>query len=102
VQHRNLSPLRLFDFKGNILGETGMLNDDMNRRADLNRRDNGMGGMMIAALVVAAVLIGLFMWAPWSGDRTASNTSPGTTVGSSASRPAAPAPGAPAAPSTTR
>src|SRR3954452_4730379 len=102
VRHRNLSPLRLFDFKGNILGETGMLNDDMNRRADLNRRDNGMGGMMIAALVLAAVLIGLIMWAPWSGDRTASNTSPGTTVGSSASRPAAPAPAAPAAPSTTR
>ena len=82
-----------------------MLNDDMNRRADLNRRDNGMGGMMIAALVAAAVIIGLFMWAPWSGDRTASNTSPGTTVGSSTNRPAAPAapsPAAPAAPSTTR
>jgi hypothetical protein len=83
-----------------------MLNDDMNRRADLNRRDNGMGGMMIAALVAAAVIIGLFMWAPWSGDRTASNTSPGSsTVGSSATRPAAPAapaPAAPASPSTTR
>jgi hypothetical protein len=82
-----------------------MLNDDMSRRVDLNRRDNGMGGMMIAALVAAAVIIGLFMWAPWSGDRTASNTSPGTTVGSSTNRPAAPAapsPAAPAAPSTTR
>jgi hypothetical protein len=82
-----------------------MLNDDRNRRTDLNRRDNGMGGVMIAALVAAAVVIGLFMWAPWSGDRTASNTSPGTTVGSSPNRPAAPAspaPAAPAAPSTTR
>jgi hypothetical protein len=87
-----------------------MLNDDLNRRNDLNR-GNGVdtrdkaGAMIIGALAVAAVIGALFMWAPWSGDRTASNTSPGTTVGSTANRPAAPAsPGAPApaAPSNNR
>jgi hypothetical protein len=83
-----------------------MLNDDMNRRTDLNRRDGGMGGIMIAALVAAAVIIGLVMWAPWKGEHTASNTSPNTTVGSSANRPAAPASPttapAPASPSTSK
>ena len=91
-----------------------MLNDDLNRRSDLNsrtdlnRRDNGLSGMMIAAMVAAAVIIGLFMWAPWNHNRTADNASPGTTVGSSTNRPAAPASpsttssAAPAAPSTTK
>ena len=91
-----------------------MLNDDLNRRRDLNtgtgmnRRDNEIGGMMIAAMVAAAVIIGLFIWAPWNHTRTADNASPGTTVGSSTNRPAAPAsppstsPAAPAAPSTTK
>jgi hypothetical protein len=65
-----------------------MLNDDLNRRSDLNagtrlnRRDD-MGGMMIAAIVAAAVLIGLLIWAPWNHNRTADNASPSTTVGSS-------------------
>jgi hypothetical protein len=39
-----------------------MRNDDLNR--DLNRRDN-MGGMILGALAVLAVLGALFMWAPW-------------------------------------
>ncbi len=84
-----------------------MLNDDMNRRTGLDRRDNGTQGMVIAALVAAAVIIVLLMWAPWNGTRTAGNDSPGTTVGSSASQPAAPAspstaPSPPAAPSTNK
>jgi hypothetical protein len=90
-----------------------MLNDDLNRRSDLNtgtglNRRNDMGSMMIAALVAAVVIIGLFMWAPWNRNRTADNASPNTTVGSSTSRPAAPAspstnsPATPAAPSTTK
>jgi hypothetical protein len=69
------------------------MRNDMDR--GLDRRGN-MSGMMIGAIVALAVLGILFMWAPWSGPRTADNTSPGTTVGSTANRPAAPA--APAAP----
>jgi hypothetical protein len=84
-----------------------VLNDDLNRREDLNRtdslgrRDSGMGGMMLAALAALFVLALVLMWAPWNGPRTADNTTPGTTVGSSTTRPAAPAP-SPAAPSTAR
>jgi hypothetical protein len=83
------------------------------RRDDLDRREGGMSSglmMLIAAVVVFGLL---FMWAPWSGPRVADNTSPGTTVGSSTTRPSAPmtpntgpAPttpvAPPAAPSTTR
>jgi hypothetical protein len=79
------------------------------RRDDLDRREGGMSSglmMLIAAVVVFGLL---FMWAPWSGPRVADNTSPGTTVGSSTTRPSAPmtpntapAPTTPAAPSTTR
>ena len=93
-----------------------MLNDDLNR-GDRNRdnltgvdRRTGMGGGLIGLIVAAAVIVVLFMWAPWSGPKVADNTAPGTTVGSSTTRPAAPvaptapapAPAAPAAPSTTR
>jgi hypothetical protein len=89
-----------------------MLNDDLNRnnlnRPDLNRRD-GMSRGMIALIAAIAVFALLFTWAPWSGPRVADNTAPGTTVGSSTTRPSAPmtpntapAPAAPAAPSTTR
>lgn len=79
------------------------------RNDDLNRREGGMSSglkMLIAAVVVFGLL---FMWAPWSGPRVADNTAPGTTVGSSTTRPtapmapnASPAPTTPAAPSTTR
>jgi hypothetical protein len=79
------------------------------RHDDLDRREGGMSSglmMLIAAVVVFGLL---FMWAPWSGPRVADNTSPGTTVGSSTTRPSAPmtpntapAPTTPAAPSTTR
>ena len=80
-------------------------------RNDLNP-DRGWSGNTLAGIAaVVAVLFILFMWAPWSGPRVANNTAPGTTVGSSTTRPAAPmapntAPApttpAPAAPSTTR
>jgi hypothetical protein len=79
------------------------------RRDDLDRREGGMSSglmMLIAAVVVFGLL---FMWAPWSGPRVADNTTPGTTVGSSTTRPSAPmapntapAPSTPASPSTTR
>jgi len=78
------------------------------RRDDLDRREGGMSSglmMLIAAVVVFGLL---FMWAPWSGPRVADNTAPGTTVGSSTTRPSAPmAPNTapaptPASPSTTR
>lgn len=77
------------------------MDNDFNRRpADLNRRESGMSGLMMAGLAALAIIFGLLVWAPWSGTRTADNTSPGTTVGSSTTRPAAPmAPTAPAAPS---
>ncbi len=57
---------------------------------------NSTGGVMLAALAAAVVIIALIIWMPWNKNRTAENTSPGTTVGQS-SRPEAPAP-APAAP----
>jgi hypothetical protein len=60
------------------------------RRDDLDRREGGMSSglmMLIAAVVVFGLL---FMWAPWSGPRVADNTAPGTTVGSSTTRPSAP------------
>jgi hypothetical protein len=60
------------------------------RRDDLDRREGGMSSglmMLIAAVVVFGLL---FIWAPWSGPRVADNTAPGTTVGSSTTRPSAP------------
>ena len=89
-----------------------MLNDDHNRNrttsTDPARRD-GIGTGMIALIAAVAVFALLFMWAPWSGPRTAQNGGTGTTVGSSTTRPSAPmapntapAPATPAAPSTTR
>ena len=52
--------------------EYEMLNDDLNR-GDLNRdnltgvdRRTGMGGGLIGLIVAAAVIVVLFMWAPWS------------------------------------
>jgi hypothetical protein len=73
---------------------------------DLNRSpDRGLGGSILAALAVVVVLAIVWMLTPWSGSRTADNTGPGTTVGSTANRPAAPlAPTtpAPAAPTTAR
>jgi hypothetical protein len=89
-----------------------MLDDDQNRNRTMStdpvRRD-GMGAGMIALIAAIAVFALLFMWAPWSGPRTAENSGAGTTVGSSTTRPSAPmapntapAPRTPAAPSTTR
>lgn len=75
------------------------------RNNDLDRRDSGMSNAMkagIAALVLGALL---FMWAPWGGPRVADSIPPGTTVGSSTTRPSAPASPvvpAPTTPSTTR
>jgi hypothetical protein len=79
------------------------------RRDDLDRREGGMSSALMM-LIDAVVVFGLlFMWAPWSGPRVADNTAPGTTVGSSTTRPSAPmapntapAPTTPASPSTTR
>jgi hypothetical protein len=70
-------------------------------------RQNNTGGMIIGTLAVLAVLVALFMWAPWSGPRVADNTTPGTTVGSSTRPVTPPAPVArepaiPQAPTTTR
>jgi hypothetical protein len=102
--HRVLQGLHLRAFE-----EDEMLNDDLNRN-ELNRDSLGrtdrtrMGGGMIALIVGIAVFALLFMWAPWNGPRVAN--APGSTVGSSTTRPSAPmAPNtapAPVAPSTTR
>ena len=87
-----------------------MLNDDQTRNrmtgTDPERRD-GTGRGMMAIVAALAVFALLFMWAPWSGPKVADNTAPGTTTGSSTTRPSAPmapntAPGptTPAAPTT--
>jgi hypothetical protein len=88
-----------------------MLDDQNGNRTtstDPTRRD-GMGAGMIGLIAAIAVFALLFMWAPWSGPRTAENSGAGTTVGFSTTRPSAPmapntdpAPTTPAAPSTTR
>lgn len=75
-------------------------------RDDFNRRTTGTGWSTgpIAAVIAAILVIGaLFMWMPRSGDTTATNNSPGTTVGQTRTTPAPAAPGAaPATPSTAR
>jgi hypothetical protein len=77
-------------------------------RDDLKRREGGMSGGVMAAIAAVFVFALLFMWAPWSGPKVANNSAPGTTVGSSTTRPSAPtapttnSPAGPAAPSTTR
>jgi hypothetical protein len=77
------------------------------RDNDLERR-GGMSTTMMAVLAAIVVFAILFMWAPWGGPRVADNVAPGTTTGSSTSRPSAnispstPAPTTPAAPSTTK
>jgi hypothetical protein len=122
LQHRNNCVLPRLHLRA-ADEEHEMINDDLNRnpnldtsgRNDLNRNSldradrTGMGGGMIGLIVAAAVIAVLFMWAPWSGPRVADNAGPGTTVGSSTTRPAAPmapntapAPAAPAAPTTPR
>lgn len=72
------------------------------RNDDYDRRD-GVGAGMIAVVGALAVGALIFMWAPWS-TRTADNSAPGTTVGSTArlSTPPSPTAPAPAAPSTNR
>ena len=80
--------------------------NDMNRN-NLNRSTGGVSSTMIAVIVGIAVLALLFMWAPWTGPKVASNTAPGTTTGSSTRpvtplAPVAPTTTTPAAPSTTR
>jgi hypothetical protein len=72
-----------------------MLNDNDSPRRNPNERE-GMGAMMVIALAALVILAGVFFWAPWKDTRTTDNASPGTTVGSSTNRPAAPA--SPAAP----
>ena len=90
-----------------------MRNDNDLNRSDVTRNDperrDATGRGMIALVAAIAVFALLFIWAPWSGPRVADNTAPGTTVGSSTTRPSAPmapntapAPTTPAAPSTTR
>jgi hypothetical protein len=67
--------------------------------------DRGMGTGLLAAMGAAALVAALviFIWAPWNSSRLADKSAPGTTVGSSTSRPAAPntapSPAAPADPS---
>jgi hypothetical protein len=75
------------------------MRDDLDNRMPGTTR-GGFGAGTIAAIVAAVLIIGaLFLWAPGSGDRTASNSSPGTTTGQGSTTPR-PAP-APAAPSPT-
>jgi len=66
-------------------------------RGDLNSR-NTAGGMMLAGILAAVVLLGLFIWAPWRDDARSATTNTGTTVGSSTARPGAPT--TPASPTT--
>lgn len=79
------------------------------RNDNLDRRQGGLSSTMMAVIAAIAVFALLFIWAPWSGPKVADNAAPGTTVGSSTTRPSAPmapntapAPTTPTAPSTTR
>jgi hypothetical protein len=68
-------------------------------REDLNVRNSGMNSAWMWAIAAVVVFGLLFMWAPWSSNRTADNAAPGSTVGSATTRPATPS--APVAPATT-
>lgn len=77
------------------------------RNDKLNRREGGVSSTMMALIAGIAVLVLVFMWAPWSGPKVATNTAPGTTTGSSMRpatpvAPVSPASNTPAAPTTTR
>lgn len=48
---------------------------------DPNAPDRGMGSILIGALAMIVVLALVYVWAPWSGNRTVNNTPAGTTVG---------------------
>jgi hypothetical protein len=74
-----------------------MRNDDFHRR--VGARDAGVGGLMLGIIAAIVLAAALYLWAPWNGPRTVDNTSPGTSVGSSTTRPAAST--APAAPGPT-
>jgi hypothetical protein len=78
-----------------------MRNDEFDRRTGLDRRD-AVGGLMLGIIAAIVLAAALYLWWPWNGPRNADTSSPGTTVGTSTRRPAAPAfPTAPA-PTTTR
>jgi|GEM_PF-3674214 hypothetical protein len=74
-----------------------MRNDEFDRRP--GARDSGMGGLMLGIMVAIALAAALYFWSPWNGPKIADNTAPGTTVGSTTTRPTAPA--APTAPAPT-
>jgi hypothetical protein len=72
-------------------------------RDDLNRTTTGTGWSTgsIAAIIAAILVVGaLFLW-PRSSDHTATNNSPGTTVGQTRTAPAPVTPG-PTGSATTR
>jgi hypothetical protein len=76
----------------------------MKNRNELDPRapDRGLGGMLIGSFALIAVLVLVYVWAPWS-TRTANNAPAGTTIGQG-SAPQAKSQHAPAtpAPSTDR
>ena len=65
-----------------------MSNDLDDRRAEPFFTPGVIGAMVVAVMLAIA----LFMWAPWSGSRVATNSAPGMTTGQSSSAPRAPQP----------
>lgn len=99
-QHRNLGASKILTRLP--YWEDLMRNDDFDRRTGLDREDTKKGAMMLGIIALVAVGGALFLWAPWHGPRTADSSSPGSTVGSTTTRPDAPASPPGAGPTTTR
>jgi hypothetical protein len=76
-----------------------MRNDEFDRRTGAS--ESGTGAVMLGIIAAVAVAAALYFWSPWNGPRLADNTSPGTTVGSTTTRPAPAAPTTPG-PTTAR
>jgi hypothetical protein len=83
------------------------MQNDLNNRPLLNNRRSGIGGGTSAAIIAGVLILGaLFFWGPWNNgpqSGTATNTSMGTTTGStSPGRPAAPVTAPAPPPGSTR
>lgn len=63
----------------------------MNKGRPLDDRRPGMGMLSLLGALLVAAIVGIGIWSMADNDRTASNTSPGTTTGSTSGSGSAPA-----------